>query len=108
MPVLLRPSRDDAQQKPDQSQRSLHGEAALIGGFPLREERTVIEIEAGRLLRYVDVNSGAGKSSGDNERELCGQQIFRPDVGDVKPTTCLSFRPTKRTWKAQQDCGYRG
>ena len=69
-------------QEADDRQRSLHGKASDVGGFPLCEQRAVVEAEAGGLLDGVYVDRRAGEDGGDGEGELAGEHrdVPRPEV----------------------------
>ena len=56
----------------------MHRKAPLISGLPLREERAVVKPKAGGVFRDVDIDRGAGKESGGDERQLSCEHALVP------------------------------
>src|SRR5262249_1534634 len=70
------PPRDHSQHKANDSERRLHDEATLVGGFPLGGQGSVTEMQAGRLLSKIDVkwqtqeNGSSGQSEQANNHSV--------------------------------------
>jgi hypothetical protein len=64
------PPGNGAKDESGHGQSALHGEAALIGRFPLRKQGPVFQFEAGRLLGEIDVKSGSREQGRKDESEI--------------------------------------
>ena len=69
------PPGDGAKQKAKQSQARLHGEAVLVGRFPLGKQVAVVQLEPRRLLGEIDVESRAGEEGRNDECEMSYKHV---------------------------------
>src|SRR5262249_50164229 len=72
-----------------QRQAGLQEKSALIARLPLRQQGSVVEMEAGRLFNHADINGRSHEDRGGDESELLAEgEYARPGPNRFPGDTC--------------------
>ena len=78
--IAGRPPGGRTEERRKDSNRGLHGGAALVSRTPLRKRRPVVESEPRRVLGDVDVNRRAEEDRGRHQRQQANHVLYPPLV----------------------------